>query len=591
MIKVSDYIAKRLKEVYEIKNIFLISGGGAMHLNDSFGKYIKYTTAHNEQALSMMAEGYARVNQKLAVVNVTTGPGGLNCLNGVFGQWTDSVPVLYISGQVKFETTVYSCRELNLRQLGDQETDIISAVKPFTKYSVIITNPYDIKYHLDKAVYLATHGRFGPVWLDIPMNIQSAMIEEEKLKDFNENVDDYENIDTEQINKVIDKLNNSKKPIIIAGYGIRLSKQEDNFYKLIDKLNIPILSTFCGADIMPSNHNLCAGRIGNLGQRAGNIILQEADLILCLGTRNSIFQVSYNYENFGKNAYKIGVDIDNSELNKKTVKFDISINADLKYFIPQLLEKCEKLNTEKWVEKCKIYNDKFSFKNTKEYNTKNKKINPYYFVNKLTKLMNKNYIMITGNGSACNIAYQAGEVKKGQRIFWNKGCASMGYGLPASIGACIYNGIYNNKKNKVICLDGDGSIMMNIQELQTIKHYNLPIKVFILNNDGYISIKQTQNNFFEGHMVGSSRNSGVSMPDFNKVAKAFGIESVKISRYTDDKDLEKQINAVLESEKAIICNVILEDDYIFIPKLLAKKLDDGTMVSPSFENMYPFIEI
>lgn len=591
MIKVSDYIAKRLKEVYEIKNIFLISGGGAMHLNDSFGKYIKYTTAHNEQALSMMAEGYARVNQKLAVVNVTTGPGGLNCLNGVFGQWTDSVPVLYISGQVKFETTVYSCRELNLRQLGDQETDIISAVKPFTKYSVIITNPYDIKYHLDKAVYLAMHGRFGPVWLDIPMNIQSAMIEEEKLKDFNENEDDCENIDTEQINKVIDKLNNSKKPIIIAGYGIRLSKQEDNFYKLIDKLNIPILSTFCGADIMPSNHNLCAGRIGNLGQRAGNIILQESDLILSLGTRNSIFQVSYNYENFGKNAYKIGVDIDNSELNKKTVKFDISINADLKYFIPQLLEKCEKLNTEKWVENCKIYNDKFSFKNTKEYNTKNKKINPYYFVNKLTKLMNKNYIMITGNGSACNIAYQAGEVKKGQRIFWNKGCASMGYGLPASIGACIYNGIYNNKKNKVICLDGDGSIMMNIQELQTIKHYNLPIKVFILNNDGYISIKQTQNNFFEGHMVGSSRNSGVSMPDFNKVAKAFGIESVKISRYTDDKDLEKQINAVLESEKAIICNVILEDDYIFIPKLLAKKLDDGTMVSPSFENMYPFIEI
>ncbi|WP_242004499.1 thiamine pyrophosphate-binding protein [Brachyspira aalborgi] len=589
MIKVSDYIAKRLKEVYEIKNIFLISGGGAMHLNDSFGKYIKYTTAHNEQALSMMAEGYARVNQKLAVVNVTTGPGGLNCLNGVFGQWTDSVPVLYISGQVKFETTVYSCRELNLRQLGDQETDIISAVKPFTKYSVIITNPYDIKYHLDKAVYLAMHGRFGPVWLDIPMNVQSAMIEEEKLKDFNENVDDCENIDTEQINKVIDKLNNSKKPIIIAGYGIRLSKQEDNFYKLIYKLNIPILSTFCGADIMPSNHNLCAGRIGNLGQRAGNIILQESDLILSLGTRNSIFQVSYNYENFGKNAYKIGVDIDNSELNKKTVKFDISINADLKYFIPQLLEKCEKLNTEKWVEKCKIYNDKFSFKNTKEYNTKNKKINPYYFVNKLTKLMNKNYIMITGNGSACNIAYQAGEVKKGQRIFWNKGCASMGYGLPASIGACIYNGIYNNKKNKVICLDGDGSIMMNIQELQTIKHYNLPIKVFILNNDGYISIKQTQNNFFEGHMVGSSRNSGVSMPDFNKVAKAFGIESVKISRYTDDKDLEKQINAVLESEKAIICNVILEDDYIFIPKLLAKKLDDGTMVSPSFENMYPFI--
>lgn len=584
MIKASDYIAKRLKEVYEINNIFLISGGGAMHLNDSFGKYIKYTTAHNEQALSMMAEGYARVNQKLAVVNVTTGPGGLNCLNGVFGQWTDSVPVLYISGQVKFETTIYSCRELNLRQLGDQETDIISAVKPFTKYSVMITDPYSVKYHLDKAVYLATHGRFGPVWIDVPMNIQSAIIEEEKLKDFDEYITDLKNVDLQKIDTIIDKLNNAKKPIIIAGYGIRLSKQESNFYELIDKINIPVLSTFCGMDIMPSNHNLYAGRIGNLGQRAGNIILQESDLILCLGTRNSIFSVSYNYENFGKNAYKIGVDIDNAELNKKTVRFDISVNSDLKDFIPLLLEKCNKLNIGEWIKKCKEYNNKFSFENTKEYNTKNKNINPYYFVHKLTQLMKENDIMITGNGSACNISYQAGEVKKGQRIFWNKGCASMGYGLPSSIGACIYN-----NKNKVICLDGDGSIMMNIQELQTIKHYNLPIKIFILNNDGYISIKQTQNNFFEGHMVGSGKESGVSMPDFNKVAKSFDIDSVKISDYKDDKDLERQINEVLESKKAVVCNVILENDYIFIPKLLAKKLEDGTMISPSFEDMYPWL--
>lgn len=236
-----------------------------------------------------------------------------------------------------------------MRQLGDQETDIISAVKPFTKYSVMITEPYSVKFHLDKAIYLATHGRFGPVWLDVPMNIQSAMIEEEKLTDFDENIDDCKNIleaDKEQINKVIDKLSNAKKPIIIAGYGIRLSKQESNFYQLIDKLNIPVLSTFCGMDIMPSNHNLCAGRIGNVGQRAANIILQEADLILCLGTRNSIFSVSYNYENFGKNAYKIGVDIDNAELNKKTLKYDIAINSDLKDFIPELFNECNKLNTE-----------------------------------------------------------------------------------------------------------------------------------------------------------------------------------------------------------------------------------------------------
>ncbi|MEI0510589.1 thiamine pyrophosphate-binding protein [Brachyspira intermedia] len=584
MIKVSDYIAKRLKEFYNVQNVFLISGGGAMHLNDSFGKYFNYITAHNEQALSMMAEGYARVNNDLSVVNVTTGPGGLNTLSGLFGQWTDSVPVLYISGQVKFETTIYSCKEIHLRQLGDQEADIISAVKPFTKYSFMVTDPYTIKYHLDKAIYLAATGRFGPVWLDIPINVQSAMIDETRLEDFTSKHTETNKIDDNIIKKVVEKLNNSKRPIIIAGYGIRLSKQLENFYKLIEKLNIPVLSTFCGMDIMASDNPLSAGRIGSVGQRAANIILNESDLILCLGTRNSIFSVSYNYENFAKNAYKICVDIDENELKKKTLNIDMPINEDLAKFIPNLLEQINRLDIDNWIKTCKEYNSRFSFYNNKDYNNRKDKINPYYFIRKLTELMKEKDILVAGNGSACVITYQVADIKKNQRIFWNKGCAAMGYGFPASIGACIVN------NNSVICLDGDGSFMMNLQELQTVKQFNLPLKIFIINNNGYISIKQTQNNFFEGHMVGSGTDSYVSMPNFNAVAKAFGIKSVEINSYTDDEDLENQINAVLYAKEAILCNVIVDDNYIFTPKLLARKLDDGTMVSPSFENMYPFIE-
>ena len=585
MIKVSDYIAKRLKEKYNINNVFLISGGGAMYLNDSFGKYFDYITAHNEQALSMMAEGYARVNNDLAVVNVTTGPGGLNTLSGVFGQWTDSVPVLYISGQVKFETTMASCKELKLRQLGDQETDIISAVNHLTKYSIMVTDPNTIKYHLDKAIYIATNGRKGPVWLDIPINVQSAMIDETKLIDF-VSEEKTENIDDNVFESLIDKLNNSKKPVIIAGYGIKLSKQERNFYELIQKLNIPVLCTFCGMDIMYSDNPLYAGRIGSVGQRAANIILTEADLVLCLGTRNSIFSVSYNYENFAKNAYKVCVDIDENELNKKTIKIDMPINMDLSYFIPKLLEKVNKLNIDGWLKKCKEYNIRFSFENTKEYNIKSSKINPYYFIHTLTELMREKDILVAGNGSACVITYQVAKVKENQRIFWNKGCAAMGYGFPASIGACI-----KNNKKSVICLDGDGSFMMNLQELQTVKQFNLPLKIFIINNNGYISIKQTQNNFFEGHMVGSGTDSKVSMPNFNNIAKAFGIKSIEISSYTDKNDLKNQINMVLNTDEAVLCNVIVDDKYIFTPKLLARKLEDGTMISPSFENMYPFIEM
>lgn len=586
MIKLSDYIAKRLKEVHKVEHFFMVSGGGAMHLNDSLGKVISYTANHHEQACAMAAEGYARVNQKLAVVNVTTGPGGLNCLNGVFGQWTDSVPVLYISGQVKFSTNKASCPDIPLRQLGDQEVDITSVVKSLTKYAHMVTEPKEIKYHLDKAIYEATTGRFGPVWLDIPINVQASMIEESELKEFKPLEKAYQPINLSTYQLLIDKLQKALRPLIIAGHGIRLSKQEENFYKLLEKLNIPVVTTFNGFDILEDTHPNYIGRIGSVGQRAGNFALQNADLILCLGTRNNIRQASYNWENFAKDAYKIVVDIDQAELDKPTIKPDLKICADLADFLPELLNNLStyqpiNLSTN-WLSFCQNLKEKYSFKNATEYKEKGTEIDAYHFTNELSKWMGKTDALTMTNGSACVCVFQTAEIKRGQRFILNAGDASMGYGLPAAIGACLVRG----RKN-TICVEGDGSIMMNLQELQTIKHHNLPIKIFILNNNGYISIKQTQNHFFNGHMVGSGEESGVSVPDFIEVGKAFGLKTVLIN---DNSKMTEQIKEVLTINEPVLCDVKIKTDYEFTPKLSVKKMEDGTMISPSLEDMYPFLD-
>ena len=582
MIKLSDYIAKRLKQVYKVKNVFMVSGGGAMHLNNSFGKYLKYTCNHHEQACAIAAEGYARVNQELAVVNVTTGPGGLNCLNGVFGQWTDSVPVLYISGQVKFSTTMASCPNLKLRQLGDQEVDIIKVVKPLTKYAVMVTDPNEIKYHLDKAIYEATHGRFGPVWLDIPMNIQAAMINEKNLKNFTPPLSSPSAFIG---NLVVKKIKKSSRPLIVAGHGIRLSNTQKNFYKLIEKLKIPVVTTFNGFDLLETDNKYYIGRIGTVGQRAGNFALQNADLILFVGTRNNIRQVSYNWENFAKNAFKIIVDIDNNELNKPVVKPDLSINTDLKYFMPQFLKSIKNINNSKylsWLKFCQNLKNKYCFENYKEQKQKTKIIEPYNFTYTLTKCLKENDIFVMANGSACVCSFQNSVIKKNQRFILNSGDASMGFALPASIGASL-----SSKGRNVICLEGDGSIMMNIQELQTIKYNKLPIKIFVINNNGYSSIRQTQRNFFNGKMTGSGVDSGVSVPDFIKIGKAFDI---KTKRIKNPKTMEKEIKEVLKYKQPVLCEVMVEKEYAFLPKLSAKKLPDGTMVSPTLEDMYPFID-
>lgn len=581
MIKVSDYISIKLKEVYNIKNIFMVTGGHAMHLNDSFGAHNSYTCFHHEQAAAMAAEGYARENQELAVVNVTTGPGGINCLNGVFGQWTDSVPVLYISGQVKRETSIKSCPELNLRQLGDQEADIISIVKPITKYAVTINNPQDVKYHLDKAIYEATTGRKGPVWLDIPMDIQASFIDEETVLTF---APEKEKKYDCKIAEVLNYLEKAKRPLIVAGHGIRLSNQIDNFIKLVEDFNIPVVTTFNGNDCISTEHKFHVGRIGTIGQRAGNFALQNADVVLFLGTRNNIRQTSYNWKDYAKNAFKIIVDIDENEIKKPSIIPDLAINADLKEFIPELLKRNCSFKKEEWLNYCVNIKEKYSFKNTKEYQQTGEKINPYYFIRKLSENLKGNDSVICANATATICLFQAG-VQENQRFIMNSGSASMGYGLPTAIGNAIYKRD-NNLNSQTICLEGDGSIMMNLQELQTIKNYNLPIKLFIINNGGYSSCKQTQTNFFNGHFVGCSKNTGVGLPYFTEIGKAFCLKSIKLDN--PDK-IEETINTVLSEKQAVICEVITQEDYTFSPKLASRKLENGQIKTPSLEDMFPHL--
>lgn len=588
MIKVSDYIVKKLVET-GVQHIFMISGGGAMHLNDSVGKCkdIRYICNHHEQASSMAAEGYARSSGKMGVVVVTSGPGGTNTLTGVTAQWLDSIPVLYISGQVKFETTIASCPEIGLRQLGDQEINIVDIVKPITKYAKMVTNPLKIKKVLEKAIYTATHGRPGPVWIDVPLNIQSAMINEEELTVYDEKEDAIKLLDKEnlslKITKIMELLRNSKRPVFLAGYGIRIAKAQELFLNITEKLKIPVLSTFNGYDLIPTDNPLFIGRVGTVGTRAGNFALQNSDLLISLGSRNNIRQVSYNWKVFARAAKKVVVDIDEKELKKHTIKPDIDINADAKDFLEELQKQIKEESLPDfngWIEWCRERKNRYPV--VLPENKNSKLINPYHFIEILTKNLKEKSVVVAGNGTACVSLFQAGIVKKDQRCFWNSGCASMGYDLPAAIGACLAN-----KKKEIICLAGDGSLMMNIQELATIVHYKLPIKLFILNNEGYISMKQTQENFFKTRYVACDKKSGVGFPDFIKVAKGFGLAAEIIN---NPKNMEQKIQSILGKKHPIVCEVKLLTDYKFTPKLSSELKPDGTLVSKPLEDMYPFLD-
>lgn len=587
MIRVADYVADFLVE-HGINHLFTVTGGGAMHLNDALGKKegLESVYNHHEQACSMAAEGYARLSGKIAAVCVTTGPGGTNAITGVMGAWVDSIPMLVISGQVRYDTTVHSTG-LPLRALGDQEFDIVTTVTNMTKYAVMVTEAESIRYHLERALYLATHGRQGPCWLDIPLNIQAAPIDPEALSGYDPLEDAAEipaavSIDT--CHTVLHLIKNSKRPVIMAGSGIRLAGAHNKFLELVEKLQIPVVTPWNSHDNIWNDHPLYAGRPGNLGERVGNFVVQNCDLLISIGCRLSIRQVGYNWKTFAREAYKIMVDIDPLELKKPTLSIDLPIHGDAGDFIGKMLEASQGSAVEpklEWINWCDQKKAKYPVC-ISEYWTKESPVNPYCFTEKLFEQLPDDQVVVTGNGTACVVTFQAAHLKKGQRLFHNSGCASMGYGVPAAIGACIAN---NNKKT--ICLDGDGSFQMNLQELQTIVHNNLPIIIFLYNNNGYHSIRQTQNNFFGHPLVGVEPSSGLSFPDASKLAYAYGIEFFRIESHS--QIIEGLNKALLHQNGPFICEVMLDIEQYFSPKLSSRKLPDGKMVSPPLEDMFPFL--
>jgi acetolactate synthase I/II/III large subunit len=583
MIKLSDYIAARLAD-WGVRHLFMVTGGGAMHLNDSFGKEsrIQYVCMHHEQAVAMAAEGYARITNTPGVINVTTGPGGINALNGVFGAYTDSIPMLIVSGQVKRETCK-TLRGLNdLRQLGDQEVDIVSMVRGITKYAVLIDDPKSIRYHLERAFYLAKSGRPGPCWIDVPVDVQGTMIDDAALKAYDPAEDELK-FDPETIanaaQEILRRIAEAKSPVILAGTGVRLADALLEFEQLIRKLQIPV-STAWTHDLIASDDPLFCGRPGTIGERAGNFTVQSSDVLLVLGSRLNIRQTSYNWNSFAACAFKIQVDVDDAEFRKPMVRPDMPVHCDLKLLLAELnrqIGSTQVTDHSEWLGWCRERVKKYPVVQDK-HRAAGPPLNPYYFIELLEKCMDPDDVVVSGNATACIVTFQALHLTAEQRLFSNSGSASMGFDLPASIGAAVA------RNKRVLCLAGDGSIQMNIQELQTVAQYKLPVKIFVLNNDGYLSIRLTQSNFF-GRLVGESKASGVSFPDMEKIATAYGIPTMKFDRASQVDELRK----ALSQPGPLLVNVMLDSTQGFEPRLKSKQLEDGTISTPALEDMYPFL--
>lgn len=581
-MKVSDYIASYLVD-YGISQVFSVTGGGAIHLNDSIGRAAELNVLynHHEQACAIAAESYARIHGKVALCCVTTGPGGTNTITGVLGGWLDSVPMLIISGQVRYDTTVRSTG-LNLRAMGDQEFDITKSVSSMTKYCEMVTDPKRIKYCLEKALYIATSGRPGPCWLDIPLNIQGAYIDTDTLKGYNEEKHDIPSpVDEQTIEEIIGILRQSERPVLYAGNGINAANARAEFINTVETLGIPVVTTWNGIDLVQDNHPLYIGRGGIMGDRAGNFAVQNSDLVIAIGNRLSIRQVGYNWKTWARAAKVIMCDADLDEMKKPTLHVDMPVWCDAK----DLLHKLSNANFSKtyendWLETCTNWKKKYPVVLQKHYD--DKQTNVYAFIKELSKRLPSGKTTVVGNGSACVVGSHAYEIKEDSRFIINSGVASMGYDLPAAIGAHCASG------EEIICITGDGSIQMNLQELQTIVHHNMPIKIFVINNGGYSSIRQTQDNLFNCNYTGVGYDSGdLSFPDMDKIAQAYGIS---FARCDKNADLPDFLDNVLNVDGAVIAEVIVSKSQVFEPKSATKKLENGTLFSPPLEDLAPFLD-
>ena len=590
--RLADYVADFLAQK-GVCDVFSVVGGGAMHLNDALGHHnaLNVTYNHHEQACAIAAEAYARIENKIAAVCVTTGPGGTNALTGVLGGWLDSIPMFIISGQVRYDTTArYALRytEEPLRAMGDQEYDIVKSVTPMTKYATMIEDPKDIRYALEKGWHLATTGRPGPVWIDIPVNFQGGFIETDDLIGYDPTEDDAKlppSVSDDVIGTVLEKIRHAKRPVLYAGYGIRLSGGYDAFRSALEKLNIPVVTYWNAVDLIEDEHPLYCGRAGNMGDRAGNFAIQNADLILAIGTRISIRQVGYNWQTWAREAEVIMVDIDKAEMKKPTLHVEMPIWADAKDFLTKLSLTAEATVSKggEWNETCARWKRDYPAVLPRHLEENGSTANVYAFVRYLSSRLPENSLTAVSNGACCVVGNQAYVIKKGARMANNSAVASMGYGLPAAIGTCIGGG-----RRETICLEGDGSIMMNLQELQTVLTNRLPIKIFLINNGGYHSIRITQSNLFSDHCkVGIGEESGdLSFPKFELIAKAFGYPYYSAH---SNSEMMEVVDTVLSLEGPVFCEIFTDTAQVWEPKSSTKRLPDGTLVSPPLEDLAPFL--
>lgn len=558
-MRLSDYVVKFLEK--NIDSIFLLSGGGIMHLVDSVGKSkVKVYCCHHEQAAAIAAEGYARIKNDIGVCLVTSGPGATNAITGVAGAWLDSIPMMVISGQVKRDNIVPRRNGIpTLRALGFQELNIIDIVKPITKYAVTVEKEKDIRYHLEKAAYLAKSGRPGPVWVEIPLDVQGPVdaktgeVDPQKLRSFIPQPHSQIKSSKIPMDLIVDRFQKAKTPLLLVGNGIRLAGGEKILWQLIEKLKINVVTAlFTADDLVTYDYPYYLGRQGMPGNETANYAIDNCDLLLVIGERLQLTQTSYNYKDFAKNAFKIMVDIDSGEMHKKTINIDVPICCDAKFFLQELAK--QKIRLNRWDVKVKQINPN-DFSGDKKY------LNVYKFLEELSKHTN-GYDIATANGTASLATHQVLKIVRGQRFITNAGLGHMGSGLPLSIGACIAN-----HKKPVICMEGDGSIMLNIHELQTVVHHNLPIKIFIFNNNGYFSIKATHAAFFK-RIFASTPETGVSLPNFKKLSNAWGIKYFKIA---NDKDM-KNIIEVMDYKGPVICELMLDPNQPMLPKWSAGQL-------------------
>ena len=585
-IKVSNYVSQFLVD-HGIDTAFTVTGGGAMHLNDAFGHQegMHCVYNHHEQACAIAAESYARIHNKIAACVVTTGPGGTNAITGVVGGWLDSIPMLIISGQVRYDTTA-RWSGLGIRSMGDQEFEITKAVDCMTKYCEMITDKNKIRYCLEKALKLSQQGRPGPCWLDIPLDIQGSYVDTDDLYPYDGEGDEAlpEVPSDEVIIEVINKIRNAERPVFNAGNGIRIAGAFDEFRSVIEKLNIPVVTGWDSIDLIEDEHPLYVGRAGIMGDRPGNFAVQNSDVFFSVGSRLSIRQVGYNYKSWARAAEKIVVDVDAEELKKPTVNPDMPICADAKAFLKRMDELLgdEKLfNKESWNETCRNWKKDYPVVLPKHYE-QTEPVNVYAFIKELSKRLNEGQITVVGNGSACVVGSHGYVIKKNQRFIINSAIASMGYDLPAAIGACVCD-----HSQDIINVTGDGSIQMNLQELQTIVQNKLPIKIFMINNGGYHSIRQSQMNFFGEPLVGVGQDShDLSFPDMSKLIPAYGIPYVRIEK---NADLGAKIEETLAIDGYAFCEIMVDPDQKFEPKSATKKLPDGSLVSAPLEDLAPFL--